>query len=1410
MISIGTDLGGLILQNTLTTNTLGLNHSIERMTTGYKINRAKDDAAGFAIAEGLSTKISSMIMVQQNVEEGIALLKTAEGALDNILGLLQRLRDLAEQAGNDVYGEDSRQALQAEADEIIKQIEQIKNTTEFNGLNLFEAPEPTTTKQTSGRPLGLSNAKVNIQNDSVQMGHSGAKGDSAASVPSFTSILDDVDEEIKDLSSSIKSNTYSNVIQKSPAPRKVDIEGAIDVAGGATKVVTIDGVDYTVRNKSSAEQTFSYTKDTTTGEVTFLSNNFEIKGQLDVAHNIIVAGSSNVIYGGDLSDTIKTILAAEGNYIYGKNGDDVLTNSINKSNYLSGDAGNDNISTYAGNANGGDDDDTINIKSGNAYGNDGNDVIISKGGNVYGGSGNDTITSSGAKQQILGDDGDDEFIISGSNNYVNGGTGNNLITDNGTNTQKINVPGANLFELVFTANQTITKNINGIDYTIKNNKNSTNTLLYKIESTGAINFYKGDNFTITGDVNKQHNVIMDITSSTFRGGNLSDTITSLTGSNYIYAGSGNDSITVAGGARVFGEDGDDQILSQAGWGVFIHGGNGNDSITQLSSGEGYIWGDSGNDTIVTTGNVYGMYLDGGDDDDNFSISSGSRNISIYGGIGNNSIVDNGINNLKAGFSASVDNASALLINPGETKNLTLGSIDYSIKSNFSERYNFLYDYNNVTGETSLSGLKTEITGNSNVAYNVNMYGHQLTLNTKDYDDTINMFGYNSNVYSNAGDDYITINDYNNHAWCGDGNDEVLLQNYIDARCAVYGEDGNDIITTKTGNYANLQGGRGNDTYNLDATAKVLDIGGDNIYNINVNNSNISGSSGNDTFYVNGDNNTILGQGGDDYYVIDGNNNINDGGTGNNYFVDNGTGNSYTNVTRDPNSGMLRFTYQGETKTFTLNGKTYTVTNDFAGTNTLTYSLNPNTGVITLDGSNLTTNAESDESAILNIRGDNNKINGSNLSDKITVEQGSNNIINGLDGNDTLIMNSDNNSLLGGLGNDTITLNGSTTELVDSGAGNDVLNINSGNNTNIDSGIGDDKLNIKGDSNKINANEGNNIILNSANNNTITAGSGNNKITVDGSSNIITAGDGNNILGVQGNDNKLTINKLEGTINIIGNKNNLTNTNGDNTIVIKGDENTYSTTNGDKEISVVGNGNNLSTGIGNDLFEIKGDNNILSSTDGKNEIDIKGNGNNYTGGLGVDDIKIKGDSNRAEGGDSNDSFMISDGRNNYIDGNVGDRNTMINNGVNTEYHNILDITPRPFELNLKVDIGSGQYTTIHTEISFNLFDFSVDFSTSEDARDALDDIDDLIDAVNKQLSSLGATINRLEGVSDAQIVKINNLTSSLSTIKDADIAEESSNFIRYQILQNATATLLSASRNLRGEMVLGILGNVNTK
>jgi flagellin len=152
--------------------------------------------------------------------------------------------------------------------------------------------------------------------------------------------------------------------------------------------------------------------------------------------------------------------------------------------------------------------------------------------------------------------------------------------------------------------------------------------------------------------------------------------------------------------------------------------------------------------------------------------------------------------------------------------------------------------------------------------------------------------------------------------------------------------------------------------------------------------------------------------------------------------------------------------------------------------------------------------------------------------------------------------------------------------------------------------------------------------------------------------------------------------------------------------------------------------------------------------------------------------------------------------------------MINYANLTNSSNLYDITPRPFELNLKVGIGYDDSSVINTSISFNPIFLEVDLSSRESALESLASIDDCLKSVNEQLLSIGAVINRLQLVLEEQSIKLENMISSRSTLRDADLAEESSNYIKYQILQQASSNLMTMSRGLRQENVLGLLYGLN--
>ena len=137
-MKINTNLSCLIVQSNLKTSTNGLNIAIERMTTGFKINHAKDNAANYSINTNLSSQLSSYEVAQDNVSMGLDMVMTAMDSLELISSHLSRMRDLAELAANGTSGEGSLQAIQSEINVRSDEINRLVTNTEFNNLNLFE------------------------------------------------------------------------------------------------------------------------------------------------------------------------------------------------------------------------------------------------------------------------------------------------------------------------------------------------------------------------------------------------------------------------------------------------------------------------------------------------------------------------------------------------------------------------------------------------------------------------------------------------------------------------------------------------------------------------------------------------------------------------------------------------------------------------------------------------------------------------------------------------------------------------------------------------------------------------------------------------------------------------------------------------------------------------------------------------------------------------------------------------------------------------------------------------------------------------------------------------------------------------------------------------------------------------
>ena len=137
-ISIMTNLPSMAAQRNLNKTQHRLNGNLGRLSSGLRINQSSDDAAGLAISEKLKSQIRSMGQAERNAQDGVSMLQTAEGALNEISSMLTRMRELAIQSGNGTLGSSERSFLKDEMSELSNEIDRIADVTEFNGAMLID------------------------------------------------------------------------------------------------------------------------------------------------------------------------------------------------------------------------------------------------------------------------------------------------------------------------------------------------------------------------------------------------------------------------------------------------------------------------------------------------------------------------------------------------------------------------------------------------------------------------------------------------------------------------------------------------------------------------------------------------------------------------------------------------------------------------------------------------------------------------------------------------------------------------------------------------------------------------------------------------------------------------------------------------------------------------------------------------------------------------------------------------------------------------------------------------------------------------------------------------------------------------------------------------------------------------
>ena len=148
---INTNIMSLQVQNALMMNSQSMQTAMQRLSTGLRINSAKDDAAGLAITDRMTTQINGSNVAARNAQDGISMAQTAEGAMGALTSTLQRMRDLAVQSANATNSTSDRQNLQTEFSQLQSELSRIINNTQFNGKNVL-----------AGSLSGAANAKYQV------------------------------------------------------------------------------------------------------------------------------------------------------------------------------------------------------------------------------------------------------------------------------------------------------------------------------------------------------------------------------------------------------------------------------------------------------------------------------------------------------------------------------------------------------------------------------------------------------------------------------------------------------------------------------------------------------------------------------------------------------------------------------------------------------------------------------------------------------------------------------------------------------------------------------------------------------------------------------------------------------------------------------------------------------------------------------------------------------------------------------------------------------------------------------------------------------------------------------------------------------------------------------------------------
>ncbi len=197
--SINTNVQSLTAQRNLSMSQSSLATSMQRLSSGLRVNSAKDDAAGMAIAERMSTQVRGMNVAIRNANDGISLAQVAEGAIGKIADMLQRMRELAVQSANATNGDDDRANLDAEYTQLGAEIDRTISATKFNGLAILGTDAGTLTYQVGANTDDTVDVTTNDMTTDTDI--AAASGGTIASVTDSQGAMDAIDAALKNINS---------------------------------------------------------------------------------------------------------------------------------------------------------------------------------------------------------------------------------------------------------------------------------------------------------------------------------------------------------------------------------------------------------------------------------------------------------------------------------------------------------------------------------------------------------------------------------------------------------------------------------------------------------------------------------------------------------------------------------------------------------------------------------------------------------------------------------------------------------------------------------------------------------------------------------------------------------------------------------------------------------------------------------------------------------------------------------------------------------------------------------------------------------------------------------------------------------------------------------------------------------